>query len=378
MNYHLYKGIEEVNIKSKNVVKRDIYELWQESFWDTDIYTDFYFEWKITDNQVLLLYKDMQLVAMLHLNPYTLMVKGKELSANYIVGVATKESERRKGLMKRLIEASMETMYNKKMPFTYLMPVKESIYLPFDFSVIYEQPLWNHQLIDIKNEEKSKRDKSDQSDYKILVLETDDTTKINNLVSFTNKLLYNEYEIFVKRDTHYYKRLINEMRSSEGEVLVCYKHNIPVGYLSYMAEEAIYITELISYKEDEKELFRMFLDYISSNEHLKDKKIFKKKKGSQETVIMVRIINLQEFIKILTAKTYVSFVVDITDPIIENNQGRFLIEIDKGGGHIEPTSKEPDMFINIADLAKLFFGKLIEEKLETINFYNKTFINDVV
>lgn len=286
--------------------------------------------------------------------------------------------------MKRLIEASLETMYNKKMPFTYLMPVKESIYLPFDFRIVYEQALWNQQLIDIKDKEKSK---SDKSNYKMLVLETEDRRRINDLVSFTNMLLSLEHEIFVKRDAHYYKRLINEMRSSEGEVLLCYKQKTPIGYLSYMAEEAIYITELISYKEDEEELFKMFLDYIASNEDLKDKKIFKKKKGSQKTAIMVRIINLQEFVKMLTAKTYVSFIADIIDPIIENNQGRFLIEIDKDGGHMEPTSKEADMSINIADLTSLFFAKLngeeldellTQEKLEKINFYKKTFINDVV
>ena len=361
MDYHLYKNIEEVDIKSKDEVKEDIYRLWQESFWDTDIYTDFYFEWKITDNQVLLLYKDMQLVAMLHLNPYRLMLKERELSANYIVGVATKESERRKGLMKRLIEASMEEMYNKKMPFTYLMPVKESIYLPFDFSVVYEQPLWNQQLIDISDEEECINEKDD---YEILVLETDDTNRIKNLVSFTNKLLSHQHEIYVKRDDHYYKRLINEMRSSEGEVLIVYKHNTPIAYLSYMADEAIYITELISQKEDEKETLALFLDYISSNTHLKEKRIFKKKEGSQKTAIMARIIHLQEFIKMLTAKDYVSFVADITDPIIESNQGRFLIEVDKDGGKIEATDKEAEIVISIANLVKLLFGE--------------TFINDVV
>ncbi len=361
MDYNLYKGIDEVDIKSKDEVKKDIYELWQESFWDTDIYTDFYFEWKITDNQVLLLYKDMQLVAMLHLNPYRLMVKEKELSANYIVGVATKESERRKGLMKRLIEASMEEMYNKKMPFTYLMPVKESIYLPFDFRVVYEQPLWNQQLIDISNEKKYS---SEKNDYKILVLETEDTNRIKDLVSFTNKLLSHKHEVYVKRDDHYYIRLINEMRSSEGEVLIVYKHNTPIAYLSYMAEEAIYITELISHKEDEKRTLAMFLDYISSNAHLKHKKIFEKKKGSQKTAIMVRIIHLHEFIKMLSTKDYVSFVADITDPIIENNQGRFLIEIDKDGGNMEASNKEADIFVSIAELVQLLFAE--------------TFINDVV
>lgn len=280
--------------------------------------------------------------------------------------------------MKRLIEASMEVMYEKKMPFTYLMPVKEGIYLPFDFRVVYEQAVWNQQLLDMQSEEREKDEESTKGNYQFLILETDETDRIKDLVSFTNKSISHNYDIFVKRDSYYYERLIKEMKSSEGEVFLVYKENTLIGYLSYMAEEFIYITELIAYREDERQVFRLFLDYISAEDHLKNKKIFKKKEGSQKTVIMARIINLCEFVKTLRTKTPLSFVADIRDPIIEENQGKFLIEIDEDGGSIDKTSKEPDMSITIADLTSLFFGQVDKKDLGKIKFYANTFINDVV
>lgn len=427
MEYSLFQTIEEVSIKDEDKVKKDIYELWQESFGDSDEYTDFYFEWKIGKNQVLTIYKEFlengietsPLAAMLHLNPYSLMVKNKEIPANYIVGVATKESERRKGLMNKLLQASMEQMYKEEMPFTYLMPAKESIYLPFDFRIVYEQEAWNDKLrqarIKVIKEERidvraASMDDSevlraasidDENDYKIVVLETYDIERINELASFTNELLANEHDIYAKRRPHYYERLINEMRSASGEVILCYDKDELIGFASYMAEEAIYITEFMTYGDSggiandivhgiEEDVLKAFWKYFSS---VTDLDIFKKKQGSQITAIMVRIINLESFVKMFNSNSPVSLVFDIKDPIIASNQGRFLLGVDKDKGKIERSNSNPDISIDIADLARLFFGKLKENELDRlilkdrdlvkkqlaeINIIDSLFINDVI
>lgn len=427
MEYSLFQTIEEVSIKDEDKVKKDIYELWQESFGDSDEYTDFYFEWKIGKNQVLTIYKEFlengietsPLAAMLHLNPYSLMVKNKEIPANYIVGVATKESERRKGLMNKLLQASMEQMYKEEMPFTYLMPAKESIYLPFDFRIVYEQEAWNDKLrqarIKVIKEERidvraASMDDSeilraasidDENDYKIVVLETYDIERINELASFTNELLANEHDIYAKRRPYYYERLINEMRSASGEVILCYDKDELIGFASYMAEEAIYITEFMTYGDSggiandivhgiEEDVLKAFWKYFSS---VTDLDIFKKKQGSQITAIMVRIINLESFVKMFNSNSPVSLVFDIKDPIIASNQGRFLLGVDKDKGNIERSNSNPDISIDIADLARLFFGKLEENELDRlilkdrdlvkkqlaqINIIDSLFINDVI
>lgn len=100
---------------------------------DTDRFIDYYYEYKIRDNQILVLEEDGQIVSMLHLNPYMMIVNGYELQSNYIVAVATLEAYRHRGYMRRLLEKALQDMAAQSMPFTFLMPASESIYAPFDF-----------------------------------------------------------------------------------------------------------------------------------------------------------------------------------------------------------------------------------------------------
>lgn len=100
---------------------------------DTEKFVDYYFQYKIRDNQILVLEEDEQIVSMLHLNPYTMIVNGYELQSNYIVAVATLEAYRHRGYMRCLLEKALQDMAAQSMPFTFLMPASESIYAPFDF-----------------------------------------------------------------------------------------------------------------------------------------------------------------------------------------------------------------------------------------------------
>lgn len=398
MDYQLFPSIDKVTIKDANEVKKDIYTLWQECFGDSDMYTDFYFDWKIGDNQVFLIYHGLELAAMLHLNPYVLMARGSEVPANYIVGVATKENHRRKGLMSRLLSAAMEHMYKEKMPFTYLMPAKESIYLPFDFRIVYEQDSWNDKLIKAKaREEEIKSSKmlraASLTDIYILPLEEDDEEKIDDLVTFSNNYLANKYDVFAKRSPYYFKRLINEMKSSLGQVLLCYDQDELIGYISYMAEQAVYITEFVADQEEDSILLEVW-NYLAS---VTNRGIYRKKQGSQVPAIMTRIVNLEEFVGGLRSNTSIRLILEVDDPIIRDNKGRFILSIDEFGGSIEKTDKEPELVIGIGDLSKLFFSSLEEEeldklipeskkvnikeiksKLKQIHFYESLFINDVV
>ena len=100
---------------------------------DTKKFADFYYAYKIRDNKILALFEDGQMVSMLHRNPYRMIVNGYEVKTDYIVAVATHENYRHRGYMRILMEKALKDMFSEGMPFTFLMPVRESIYAPFDF-----------------------------------------------------------------------------------------------------------------------------------------------------------------------------------------------------------------------------------------------------
>lgn len=103
---------------------------------DTERFVDFYYRYKVKYNKILAIEKENRPVAMLHLNPYVMIVNGYQVNCSYIVAVATDKDYRKRGYMRVLMEQALQDMACQRMPFTFLMPADERLYTPFDFSWI--------------------------------------------------------------------------------------------------------------------------------------------------------------------------------------------------------------------------------------------------
>ncbi len=402
MDYKLYNNINEIQNSEKDVevVKQELYALWQKCFGDSQSYTDFYFKWKVEENQILSIYRQDKLSSMLHLNPYILMVQGKETPANYIVGVATRQQDRRQGLMKMLLEASIYQMYQEHMPFTYLMPAAEAIYLPFGFRIVYEQEPWNRlfleegqvaaQEIDPEKKGNENLNNGNQDNLTVIPLNADNKERIEQLVSFSNEKLSQEYDIYVKRTSYYYNRFIHEMECTGGKVLLCYCKEKLVGYAAYMAEGGIYIAECI-YSEEDKAIV---VDAISAFILRSEDRLPIWEEHHNTPTIMARIVDWNSFVHNISASEEIKLTVEVKDSIIEENNGVYTLYFTTLGCDSTRSIEEPEVSADISDLSKLFFGKMSEQdltaiikgndkeytrhKLALINSYKKIFINDVV
>lgn len=390
MDYKLYNSINEIKIigKSQSQVKKELYDLWRECFGDTKAYTDFYFTWKVENNRIITIYRDKILSSMLHLNPYDIKVRGKNQRLNYIVGVATRPEDRRKGLMRRLLETALNQMYEEKMPFTYLMPAAEGLYLPYGFRIIYKQPSWKQMFMHKDFKIIRDKDTAKKGEVSIIRIKDTDEAKIQELTSFTEKYLEEHYEIYAKRTPYYYKRLINEMKSCQGAVLLAEKDGNPIGYLAYMKDGGFGVAECI-YKEEEKDLFFN----AAVNEIGND--IYANLSAFEDTpAIMARIVDFKAFIKNMSAKEEMTLTVKVKDEIIRANNGVYELTFSKEGCKVVKTSKDPEFAADISELTAFFFGRLKEKdiyrltypmgskqvraKIDKINFYTKIFINEIV
>lgn len=387
MEYRVYSNIRDISLLDGSTdAKCAVYDLWRECFGDSVSYTDFYFKWKMKDNQVYTAFKGEKIASMLHLNPYILSVKGKMIPANYIVGVATKEEDRRQGLMRILLEKAMNQMNDERMPFSYLMPAKESIYLPFGFRIVYEQEPFKQQIINTKEQIKNEINTVSYKTLSTLNLEPEDYRDLDEIVAFTNELLSNTYDVFTYRDRYYYERLIHEMHSSKGEVMVVFQEGTIIGYIAYIKEDNLQVAEAVYLPHKKEEFWYKVTDelseFLSSDETLHN-----------PPTIMTRIINLNSFLSGITADQETSLIIGVEDAIIESNNGTFEVIFTKAGGRCAPSEKTPEIKGDIAELTKLFFGQgrekldlspvtkendIIYEKLNNINYYNRVFINDVV
>ncbi len=103
---------------------------------DEEAFVEAYYRVKARDNRILTAWEEGQLVSMLHRNPYTFRFRGKRVRADYLVAVATRYAFRHRGLMRGLLTRALQDMEREKLPFTFLMPADEAIYLPFDFRLM--------------------------------------------------------------------------------------------------------------------------------------------------------------------------------------------------------------------------------------------------
>ncbi|MGN0335488.1 MAG: GNAT family N-acetyltransferase [Lachnospiraceae bacterium] len=266
-------------------------KLYEEAFpEDPEEFVDYYYGCHTKDNQILVLEQNGKICSMLHLNPYTQVVNGHEVSAYYYVAVATAEDCRHQGMMRKLIYRSLRDIRKQEQPYTYLMPANRAIYEPFDFRIVYEQ-----KRVDLPLEAET-----------------------------ANELLSKKYDIYTKWDSSYVEKLKEERR-------IC-GDNPPF--------------EIIPY-------------------------------------IMMRITHVEKMLELLRSETPIQIVLDVTDVIIEENDGRFLWEVSERESSCRTLADEEDpeipvITVSIAELTEFVFGRRRIPKLESIHTLNRICINESV
>ncbi|MEE0883604.1 MAG: GNAT family N-acetyltransferase [Faecalimonas sp.] len=194
-------------------------KLWEEIFTeDTPEFLDYYYSIKIKNNEIYVIEDDGEIVSMLHLNPYEMRIGDKLFQTYYIVAVATKESHRKRGLMRQLLNYVLQVMTDREELFTFLMPADEAIYKPFGFEFVYEQ-----------NRENVPGKKCEDSTLEVVEASTEHCQMIAN---FANQMLQ-EYDVVTWRDSKYYETLLLELASEDGGILLAKRDEKIEGVFCY-------------------------------------------------------------------------------------------------------------------------------------------------
>ena len=196
--------------------------LWRNCFGDSELYMDYYFGEKCKESKIFVDVEDGHIVSMVYLNPYDLMWQGEKIRSYYIVGVATEDKYRKQGRMRRLLEKAFVEMKAEGILFTYLMPANRNIYEPFGFETIYRQKRIRVSGIEgerISNVKAVKREKINSVISMRRMSELGEA-ELERMVSFSQRKLPNEFDLYAVRDIGYYQQLQREMQAMEGDVAV--------------------------------------------------------------------------------------------------------------------------------------------------------------
>ncbi|MBQ8189170.1 MAG: GNAT family N-acetyltransferase [Lachnospiraceae bacterium] len=219
--------------------------LWEEVFSeDSPSFTDYYFSHKAAQNITFVCKYEDKIVSMIHMTPYDMQLQEKVIPTFYIVGVATKEEHRHRGLMATLLQEVFIYAKEVKAPFVFLMPADPAIYRPFGFSYIYERPEYEIPS-GLSMSEVYINSFIDSGLSMNFIDSTQDEYLLCKLSAFASKTLKKQYDYYILHTPNYFRTLLLELKSQNGGIFYLTKDRDIVGYFLYAAEGKPFIQEML-------------------------------------------------------------------------------------------------------------------------------------
>ena len=364
---------------AKAVENQRARKLYEEIFdEDSPAFVDYYFRVKAAENEIFVVENEKQeILATLHLNPYKMMFCGEKAKTNYIVAVATRADCRHQGMMRSLLQASLQEMYRREETFTWLMPAAEAIYRPFGFRFIYEK---NKMTVTADVLRRAETDEnwqihSDQEVSGDIFCEEAKKEDLAELACFAEKQLLKLAEVYTVHDIAYFEQRMQEAECEGGRLVLIRNENRICGYFLALREQRE-AWEIVVENAVQKQAFPAVLRWLEAGREKCTLTAFPKiweqyAKSENVPAIMGRIVHLERFVRCLKTKKEQEFKIRLTDSLIPENNGYFLIKTGAGGGTVTKagnlSEKKEKMF------RSLDIGQLTEEL-----FRLSVFLNEVV
>ena len=306
---------------------------------DSGEFVDYYYQWKIRDNRILVMEDEAGYEVMIHFNPYQLKIKGKCVEVPYIVAVATRADSRRKGKMQQVMERALQDLQKAHCPFTFLLPANPAYYYGQGFVYVPKLPLKKEKV----QKTRAMQNIQNEIHFSVKRLEME---QVEEITKTANQILEQQYDVYVRRDAAYYERLQAETASENGAVLVVEAMEKVIGILSYGKEEQAEIKEFL---------------LIQQYEHQKEEicnQVFGEGGWREEGMqMMFRITDLQALSGMLKGEPE-TWTVQVRDSFVEKNNGIWKIEWNLQGGSVsqldtESTKEKQTRKMTVVDIAKI-------------------------
>jgi len=321
---------------------------------DQGAFADYYYEEIATENEILVVEQDGQILAMLHLNTYDLMIGGVSKKIPYIVAVATHPDYRHQGFMKSLLEAAFTELFERGIPFAFLMPANKEIYLPFGFRYISKS---NHYELPVKEYLTGEKLEVHPATY----------ADVPDLCWISERVLKAEKGTYAKRTQVYYERLLLEQQAQEGDIAILSKDGMICGWFyTSLSEEDAEVREPVIDKQYESLLFPTIADCFRYDEKVQlfafPESLMNEKAG-EKPLMMGRVADIIEYLELVKEQIPEGTVFSVEDPMLSGNN----ITVCHDNGRLEKKEKRSEALVY-----------RIEEIMEKFPLPAPVFLNELV
>jgi len=310
---------------------RNTRKLWETVFSeDSKEFLDYYYYFKTKDNEIFVIEEEGGIRSMLQLNPYTLQIEEDSRPCRYIIGVATEKEYRKRGYMGTLLRRAMQEMYDRKEPFTFLMPAAESIYTPYDFRFVYDQCQTEEWGVDKRRFLQLNAAYScaaDGSPQNICLQEgAGDTLPLcfgeaaswrqncktarfqdasmgdaQEIAEFVQQFFSEKWQVYAARNEEYYHTLIFEQQSEHGGIRLMRAEGKLAGFFLYADEDGLEIREPLYLPEYEAVFSEAVISLMDGRGDRV--KLFAWEKGTKKVpLIMARILHLESMLSCMKVR----------------------------------------------------------------------------
>lgn len=359
-------------------------KLWEEVFSeDSGEFVNYYYSYKGPENTAFVWKDREEIVSMLHLTPYQAVLKAferKERNVSYIVGVATKETWRHKGCMRKLLCEAFWELHKRKEPFAFLMPADPEIYRPFSFEYIYERREYSLREGKLSEEkliwlaEDNSRSLSLQDDQgETCTIRLANVNDIGKLTAFAEAVLAHGYDFYLKHTEKYFKVLMKEIESQKGGIFLFERQEKLLAYAVCALDGEVPFFQELLYEEEEKTLLEGVFG----------------EKERKKPMIMARVIHTEAMLSMLESQEEKELILEIQDKDISVNEGVFQWNAGKGYSRVrrlsprEKTKTKVRIKATIWELTRQIFtgscgNSALEEAWQGVCVYVNGNINEIV
>ncbi|WP_078392768.1 GNAT family N-acetyltransferase [Shouchella patagoniensis] len=295
-----------------------------------------------------------KLISQMVVYPFSVNIHGQPFKMGGVTGVGTYPEYAGLGLMNDLMKESLRIMKERGQTISYLFPYSIPYYRKKGWEIISDVITY------------TVRDTQIPKPY--------DVPGRIERVPFHHEDIRQAYETFAKKENGAMIRnqlAWDEHFKWEKDELTCCvyynEENVPTGYMYYKVEnETFYVTEMIYNNEEARRGIWNFIGaHFSMVYHVKGK-IFENEPlsffledGEIEEKIapyyMARIVDVTGFLTAFpfTKNANASLTIQVSDPLLEWNNGTFAIHFNKQSVEEVVTETEPDVVIDVQTLVTL-------------------------
>lgn len=221
----------------KSQLEKEMKSLWKQTFHDSDEYVNLVFSGYFNPDTVEYEEHGGKLTAALMGVPYEFKGAGRMLKGMYLCGLATAESERRKGIMTSLLERANRRAGEAGYDFTFLIPASDGLgryYRDRGYvDAIYRVENHYTNVHDFHREYMSLLSKKDERIYNLKkkyfeslhcqILEADCKEGYGRIVDFLTEMetSSDKDNLQLMHSANDFERVISDNFMSKGEIYVC-------------------------------------------------------------------------------------------------------------------------------------------------------------